>query len=101
MGVHIHTLSARVGRAGTEYEAFVFGAERADGTWTGWLEFRAVRGNGAACRTGQETSQPSRRALEYWAGGLERVYLDGALVRACRNVQPTDAHARQAAPPRT
>jgi hypothetical protein len=33
-------------------------------------------------RTGQETSQPDRKALEYWATGLEAVYLEGALARA-------------------
>ena len=101
MGVHIHTHSARIAREGTEYEVSVFGAERADGTWTGWLEFRAVRGAGVTCRTNQETSQPSRRALEYWAGGLERVYLDGALVRACRNIQPRNAHGLANPPSRT
>jgi hypothetical protein len=95
MGVHIHTHSALVGREGKQYEASVYGAERSDGTWTGWLEFREVGGNGGLFRTGQETSQPSRRALEYWAGGLERIYLDGALIRAHRNVQSTNAHAPQ------
>lgn len=33
-------------------------------------------------RTGQETSQPNRSALEYWATGLETIYLDGAFKRA-------------------
>jgi hypothetical protein len=97
MAEHIHTHSARVRRDGIEYEAHVYGAARAGGTWAGWLEFHAVRGSGAVHRTGQETSQPSRRALEYWAGGLEPVYLDGALERAFRNPQPRDAHAQ---PPR-
>jgi hypothetical protein len=91
MAEHIHTHSARVRRDGAEYEARVCGAARADGTWAGWLEFRAVRGSGAVLRTGQETSQPSRRALDYWAGGLEPVYLEGALGRASRNSPPPDA----------
>ena len=95
MGEHIHTHSARVRRDGTEYEARVCGAARADGTWSGWLEFRAVSGSGAVVWTGQETSQPSRRALDYWAGGLEPVYLEGALGRACRNCAPEPS----AAPP--
>jgi hypothetical protein len=34
--------------------------------------------------TGQETSQPDLKALEYWAGGLEPIYLAGALERAQR-----------------
>ena len=100
MGDHIHTHSARVGRDGTEYKASVYGAQRADGTWTGWLEFQAVGGSGTVLRTAQETSQPSRRALEYWAGGLERVYLDGALARAHRNTQVTTANGPTPPPPR-
>jgi hypothetical protein len=32
--------------------------------------------------TQQETSQPNRAALEYWADGLEPIYLEGALARA-------------------
>ena len=94
MPEHIHTHSCRVRRDGTEYEARVCGAARADGTWSGWLEFRAVGGSDAVLLTGQETSQPSRRALDYWAGGLERVYLEGALGRASRNQKPTEAHPR-------
>jgi hypothetical protein len=100
MGERIHTHSARVKREGTEYEASVHGAQRADGTWTGWLEFRPAAENGTVLRTGQETSQPSFRALEYWAGGLERVYLEGALARARRNVQPGNANAPKIPPPR-
>jgi hypothetical protein len=99
MGVLIHTHSARIESEGTVYEASVHGAERADGTWTGWLEFRAVPANGTIYRTGQETSQPSRHALEYWAGGLEPVYLEGALVRAFRNARGTNANAQHAPPP--
>jgi hypothetical protein len=100
MGEHVHTHSARVRWDGTQYEASVHGAQRADGTWSGWLEFRCVGGGGTVLRTGQETSQPNLRALEYWAGGLERVYLDGALVRACRNVRPRDANSSRTPPPR-
>lgn len=90
MGDHIHTHSAHISRDGTEYEARIYGAERADGTWAGWLEFHVVRGSGAVLRTGQETSQPSRHALDYWAGGLEPVYLDGAFERASRSPRPPD-----------
>ena len=83
MAEHIHTHSARV-RAGdgSRWEARVMGARRGDGTWAGWLEFRSLDEPGRIARTGQETSQPDRRALVYWAGGLEPVYLDGALKRA-------------------
>ena len=49
--------------------------------WTGWIAFRPERG-GAGLWTEQETTQPSLSALEYWATGLEPVYLEGALQRA-------------------
>jgi hypothetical protein len=81
----IHTHSSRVrGDDGTAYQARVLGARRDDGTWAGWLEFVPPGDAPAPIRTGQETSQPDRRALEYWAGGLEPVYLEGALRRAGR-----------------
>jgi hypothetical protein len=83
MAEHVHTFATSVrGGDGTEYEVTVHGVARADGTWAGWLEFRGVRGAGPVLRTGQETSQPDRRALDYWAGGLEPIYLEGALARA-------------------
>jgi hypothetical protein len=65
------------------YIARAYGQERADGTWEGWLEFRPEDGRGrGVLRTGQETSQPNRTALEYWASGLEAVYFEGAFLRA-------------------
>ena len=81
----IHTHSSRV-RAGdgSLWEARIMGEARRDGTWAGWLEFRPREGDEQSLRTGQETSQPDRRALEYWAGGLEPVFLEGALARAVR-----------------
>lgn len=63
------------------YAVHVCGQERVDGTWEGWLEFHPSR-MGSILRTDQETSQPNRTALEYWADGLEPVYLEGALARA-------------------
>ena len=62
-----------------QWTVIVEGSERADGTWAGRLLF--VSGT-AQKRTGQETSQPNREALEYWATGLELVYLEGAFTRA-------------------
>ena len=79
----IHTHSARIrGAGGAVWVARVMGERRSDGTWWGWLEFRSTGTDARAVKTGQETSQPDRRALEYWAGGLEPVYLEGALRRA-------------------
>jgi len=68
--------------AGEEFEASVLGEQRNDGTWSGWLEFRPMTAGCSTRRTSQETSQPSREALAYWASGLEPVYLEGALARA-------------------
>lgn len=71
-----------LGRDGTEYVVRSYGEERSDGTWTGWLEFDPSDLSGSVLRTGQETSQPNRVTIEYWATGLEPVYFEGALERA-------------------
>ncbi len=51
------------------------------GHWEGWLEFSDLD-TGAVIRSGRETTQPSRADTRYWATGLTRVYLEGALARA-------------------
>jgi hypothetical protein len=79
----IHEHSTRVvDDEGTTYVARVYAKEREDRTWAGWLEFQPTDRTRPALRTGQETSQPNRTAIEYWASGLEPTYLDGALARA-------------------
>lgn len=55
--------------------------------WEGWIEFLPVDGR-PPMRTACETVQPSRADLMYWAEGLTRVYLEGALTRAVALVQP-------------
>ncbi|HEU4521051.1 MAG TPA: hypothetical protein VFT12_03550 [Thermoanaerobaculia bacterium] len=65
--------------SGRSYRVEIEGMQRPDKTWAGRLAFhdgKDVR------RTEQETSQPDRKALEYWASGLEMVYLEGAFGRA-------------------
>ena len=74
-----------VGRDGTEYVVRSYGEERSDGTWAGWLEFDPSGPTGQVFRTGQDTSQPNRLTIEYWATGLEPVYFEGALERALNN----------------
>ena len=59
-----------------------YGEERPDGTWIGWLEFQPVDPEMPTLQTSQETSQPNRVAVEYWATGLEPVYFEGAFERA-------------------
>jgi hypothetical protein len=48
----------------------------------GWIEFHPLDGEGVFLRTSQETSQPNRAALAYWASGLEPIYFEGAFARA-------------------
>lgn len=55
----------------------------AGNVWEGWIEFVPVEA-GAPLRTSRETEQPNRDDLMYWAQGLTRVYLDGALSRALK-----------------
>ncbi len=71
----VHEFSEPVG--GFRVRAF---AEKRGNIWIGWLEFRPRRGK--VRKTGEETSQPSKEAVAYWASGLEPVYLEGALERA-------------------
>lgn len=72
------------------YVVRVCAMERANGRWQGWLEFHPTDESNPVLRTGQETSQPSRLAIKYWAYGLEPIYLEGALARAeGRLLQPS------------
>lgn len=70
--------------AGGNYVVRVFGRERSDGTWEGWLEFVAV-GAAQVLRTGRETTHSSREDLAYWATGLGTAYPEGAFARAQRD----------------
>jgi hypothetical protein len=83
MAVFIHEHSTLVkDEDGTAYVVRIYGRERPDGTWEGWLEFHPTEEHKSVLRTEQETSQPNRLAVEYWASGLEPVYLEGAFARA-------------------
>jgi hypothetical protein len=63
--------------------AQAMGKRRDDTLWEGWLEFVPVEGGESLC-CDRETTQPNRADLLYWAQGLTRVYLQGALDRAAR-----------------
>jgi hypothetical protein len=67
---------------GNFYEVFIYGASRLDGTWEGWIEFVPLSPALSSLRTDRETTQPDLAALEYWATGLEPMYLAGAFERA-------------------
>ena len=82
---------------GAMYFAQAFGTQRDDGLWEGWLEFIGADENASICSSGRETTQPNRADVEYWAQGLSRVYLQGALARAQSSVEiPTDRTGREA-----
>jgi hypothetical protein len=66
---------------GIEYDARACGAEMPGGMWQVWIEFVPVV-RGKAIHTARETTQPNRTDAVYWAGGLSRIYLEGALRRA-------------------
>lgn len=78
----IYQHPAKIADHGINYTARICGAARPDGTWEAWLEFQPSDGNKPVLRTEQETSQPNRTTIEYWALGLEPLYLEGALARA-------------------
>jgi hypothetical protein len=66
----------------TTYVVRICGEERIDRTWEAWIEFHPMDINRRILRTDQETSQPNLAAIEYWADGLQPIYLEGALARA-------------------
>lgn len=69
------------GPAGHRYAPKACARIAEDGLWEGWLEFSDLD-TGDVIRSGRETTQPSHADTMYWATGLTRVYLEGALARA-------------------
>lgn len=79
----IHTYADPVGDGnGAYHKAQVHGACDAAGRWVGWLVFVPEGADGPARRTDDETTQATRDALLFWATGLEKTYLEGALGRS-------------------
>ena len=81
---------------GTEYEARACAASMADGLWQAWIEFVPVA-DGGPIRSPRETTQPNRTDAVYWASGLSRIYLEGALRRAL--AKPVAVPVTEAPPP--
>ena len=95
MDALIHEFATGVRDAdGHLYKARAFGRERTNGTWIGWLEFSPRGTGGIVRRSPIETTQSNRRALVYWATGLEPVYLEGALERAITSRSNSRASSR-------
>jgi len=80
MLIREHPIKVIIGNV--SYIARILGDERPDGTWEGWIEFHPRDSSHPILSTERETSQPNLAALEYWAQGLEPIYLEGALARA-------------------
>lgn len=77
----VHECAFKVKRRdGATFRVRAF-AEKRGNVWIGWLEFRPTAG-GKPLKTGEETSQPTKEDVGYWATGLEPVYFEGALDRA-------------------
>jgi hypothetical protein len=75
------------GPGGANYAPRACARATGDGRWEGWIEFSDLA-TGVVIRSARETTQPSRDDVMYWATGLTRVYLEGALGRAL----PADSH---------
>jgi hypothetical protein len=67
---------------GVTYTVTAWGERTLRGTWEGWLEFYPSEEGQSILRTGRETTQPNRSAVQYWASGLEPLYFEGAFERA-------------------
>jgi hypothetical protein len=80
---------------GSRYYAQAVGRQRDDNLWEGCLEFLPADIRRETIRSGRETTQPNRKTIEYWAQGLTRVYLLGALERALKSA-PHLAKEREA-----
>jgi hypothetical protein len=85
---------------GSKYFAQAVGRKRDDGLWEGCLEFLPLDVSRVTVRSGRETTQPNRMTLEYWAQGLTRVYLMGALERAQRSTPSIEREREAFDPPR-
>jgi hypothetical protein len=90
-----------LGKDGTAYLGRVAGVMTPKARWEGWIEFIPVAG-GPPIRTPRETTQPTRGDIAYWATGLTRVYLEGAVERALSSTNvrhPTGRSAPQSDEP--
>src|SRR5687768_4134210 len=76
---------------GETFFAQATGREVEGGLWEGWIEFVPANDTREALESGRETTQPNRKNLEYWAQGLTKVYLEGALARAAWLAEPPRA----------
>lgn len=69
---------------GRKFFAEAAGKETDARLWEGWLEFLPADDSTDPVCSERETTQPNRKSVEYWAQGLTKVYLEGALIRALK-----------------
>ncbi|HJZ84133.1 MAG TPA: hypothetical protein VKN99_03140 [Polyangia bacterium] len=69
---------------GRRYACRAYGQPRPDDLWEGWFVFFPVDNGRRALATDRETTQPRRQHLAYWADGISKTFLEGALARALR-----------------
>jgi hypothetical protein len=79
--------------SGKTYLAQAIGKEVDGGLWDGWLEFQSAGDGSDVLASGRETTQPNRKNVEYWAQGLTKVYVEGALGRAISLAEPSRERA--------
>ena len=80
--VHERLLEEIRDAQGTRYgRALVFAERQPGGTWAAWVEFVSATGD-KVLRTERETTESTLRDVTSWAGGLQRTYFQGALLRA-------------------
>lgn len=96
MAIVLHTFDEPIERredgASILYRARACGRETEGGRWEGWVEFAPEDPTEEpVLRSERETTQPDRKAIEYWATGISPVYLEGSLERALRPKKPVKA----------
>lgn len=80
------------------YTAWLYGRQRADEMWEGWIVFERASDR-ARFSTPVETTQSNAQAIVYWATGLGDAYFDGALHRAQSGPAAVPDTPAVAAPP--
>jgi hypothetical protein len=70
---------------GARYVARTYAGQQPGGLWEGWFVFFPVAG-GEVLVGDRETTQSKLEDLVYWAGGIEPIYLEGALARILERV---------------
>lgn len=69
------------GPGGEWHVVRAYADQQPGGLWEGWFVFFPLSG-GRPVASDRETTQSKREDVDYWAGGITPVYLEGALLRA-------------------